>query len=104
MAGVSLHRLTSLKTASSRLSVTNLRRLATSHPSKEPLPAKWVEAAKKEIDKPDADSLLWHTPEGITVKVSRWDFPTDLYNDDHPCHVQCSNASEELDLTVFSQS
>ena len=68
MAGASLSRLACARLVSP-MSTMTLRRFATSYPSKENLPTKWVDAAKKEIDKPDTDSLLWHTPEGITVKV-----------------------------------
>jgi hypothetical protein len=69
MIGLSLPKMSCWRTASPNISKMMLRRLATSFPSKQPLPSKWVEAAKKEIDKPDTDSLLWHTAEGIVVKV-----------------------------------
>ena len=68
-AAIPIARFAGRRLVSDRLNVRTLRRFATSYPSKEPLPGKWVEAAKKEIDKPDTDSLLWHTPEGIVVKV-----------------------------------
>jgi hypothetical protein len=69
MVGLSLPKLSSVRVVTPKISNVTLRRLATSFPSKEPLPSKWVEAAKKEIDKPDTDSLLWRTAEGIVVKV-----------------------------------
>ena len=46
------------------------RGMATNKPSTHPLPESWVKAANKEIKADDADTkLLWHTAEGITIKV-----------------------------------
>lgn len=66
MRGGALARLVPVINASIALR----RQMATRHPSKEALPEKWLEAANKEIKRDDAaTSLLWHTAEGIAVKV-----------------------------------